>query len=122
MSLTQTSPPSGKPEKRKLTQEDVWGKFDEDHKLVERGMLVARGFGSAPKSKVKELEKELQVTSICPVWKDKLQYKSVTIICDESQADDVRYWLMYVHGGDCISREKKMPKGKLAIRSDYQCW
>ncbi len=123
MGLIKSNPPSGKMPKRKLTQEDVWGTFDENHKLVSRGMIVARGFSSTTKSaEIKELEKELQVKSICPVWKDKLPYKSVTIICDESQFDDVTYWIMYVHGGDCISKRKNLPDGKLALRSDYQCW
>ena len=104
----------------KITKEDVWGKFDEQYNLVDRGMIVAQGFSES--ADMNELMKKLQTTNICPVWKDKLPYKSVTVICDESQASEVSYWLSYVHGGDCISKEKKLPDGKFAFRSNYMCW
>ena len=105
----------------KLTKEDVWGTFDENYNLVHRGMIVAPGFGGQKKD-LKDWEKRLQVKSTCPVWKDKLQYKSVTVICDMSQIGEVMYWLSYVHGGGCISDETGLPGGKYAIRSNYMCW
>ena len=104
-----------------LTKDDVWGTFDKDYNLVSRGMIVAQGFGGEKKD-LKDWEKKLQVKSVCPIWKDKLPYKSVTIVCDESQADEVMYWLHYVHGGDCIVGDTKLPGGKMAIRSQYMCW
>ena len=83
-----------------LTKEDVWGDYEKGTK----GMIVARS------------------GDICPVFHDKVPYKSVTVICDESQRSEVEYWLGYVHGVNCVSIIRKMPDEKLAIRSNYQCW
>lgn len=89
---------------RTLTKEDVWGKFDEKTgKRASDGMIVARP------------------TEKCPIFGDILPFKSVTVVCDEDQYEDVEYWLTYVHGGGCIVREKEVD-GKIAIRSEYQCW
>lgn len=108
---------------KKITKDDVWGAFDNDFNLVSRGMIVAQGNPSSLSAKEKkELHSKIKVSDICPVWKDKLGYKSVTVICDETQVGEVMYWLHYVHGGDCISNEKKLPDGKYAIRSNYMCW
>lgn len=109
----------------KLTKDDVWGKWSEDYKLLDRGMVVAQGY---PPSLAKspagaaELFDRIQVGDICPVWEDELRYKSVTVICTEEQEDDVCYWLEYVHGGNAITKKKKLNGGKVAIRSEYQCW
>lgn len=121
MGLIPVNPPSGKTE-RKLTKEDVWGTFNGAYKITHRGMIVAQGFSSGSKEEYAKWKEAVQVSDICPVWKDKLPYKSVTVICDEAQVGDVMYWLHYVHGGDCISNEKKLPDGKYAIRSNYMCW
>ena len=83
-----------------LTKEDVWGDYEKDTK----GMIVAK------------------TDETCPVFKDKLPYKSVTVICDVDQEDAVTYWLSFVHGGDCVQDIKKLKGNKLGIRSDYQCW
>lgn len=107
--------------KNTLTKDDVWGTFDENYNLLTRGLIVAQGFGGEP-SKLKEWEEKLKVKSVCPIWKDKLPYKSVTVVCEEEQLSDVINWLSYVHGGDCISRELKLPNGKFALRSNYTCW
>jgi len=89
----------------KLTKEDVWGKYDEDtHECVSKGMIVAR------------------TDEICPIFGDKVPYKSVTVVCAEGQYDEVVEWLIYVHGGDCISQMKELGGGKVALRSDYKCW
>ena len=88
------------PKAKTLTQEDVWGNYTK--KTL--GMIVAR------------------MNDKCPVFKDKVPYKSVTIICTEEQFDEVHYWLEYVHGADCIGKVKRLPKGKIAIRSNYMCW
>lgn len=92
--------------KMKLTKEDVWGTFSTVYpgKRDTPGMIVAR---SGDK---------------CPIFKDKVPYKSVTVVCELDQSDEVEYWLNYVHGGDSISKTKTLPKGKIAIRSDYMCW
>ena len=94
-----------KPVVHKLTKEDVWGKFDEEtHQRLSPGMIVARS------------------EQICPVWKDKLPYKSVTVICKAEEVGEVIYWLGYVHGGDSVSKQRKIAGGKVALRSDYMCW
>jgi len=90
-------------EARSLTKDDVWGKFTPDHKRLTAGMIIAKS------------------DDICPVFKDKVPYKSVTVLCEQDQIEDVMYWLEYVHGGGCVQRAKGH-KGKIAIRSDYMCW
>ncbi len=110
-------------ELKSITKEDVWGTFDKDHKLISRGMIVAQGFPPMPQAELDELKEKLQVSDICPIWKDKLPYKSVTVICERgSEALKVMYWLEYVHGAGCISNRGVTDDDKYAIRSDYQCW
>ena|SRR5688572_32560416 len=115
-----------KPVAKKLTQEDVWGKWTEPGspegmKLISRGMIVAQGYGEHDEGYEKWKE-AVQVTDICPVWGGTLYYKSVTVICNEDQYDEVYYWLEYVHGADCVSMVKILEGGKVAFRSDYKCW
>ncbi len=57
----------------------------------------------------------------CPIWKDKLPFKSVTVVCKKEDLSDVEYWLCYVHGGS-FERIKDLPDGKVALRSNYQAW
>ena len=108
-----------------LTQEDVWGKFIQvkggGHKKISKGMIIADsrtgGFD----------DEECQSIGICPIFKDHIPYKSVTVVCEEDLANEVAYWLEYVQGGDCISQtldiiDAKTGKTYLAIRADYQCW
>lgn len=93
-----------KQSKMKLTMEDVWGKHNEKtFEPIHNGMIVAR-----------EEEK-------CPIFRDRLPYKSVTVVCKPEQEDEVCYWLDYVHGGG-ISKRKVLKDGKIAIRSNYMCW
>lgn len=93
------------PEAKKITQEDVWGIWSErPMKKVTDGMIVSRS------------------NQTCLVFGDVVPYKSVTVICQSNQFDEVKYWLEYVHGGDCISKTKTLADDKIAIRSDYQCW
>lgn len=90
---------------KKLTQDDIWGKYDEKKsKRIDFGMIVARG--------------EVR----CPIFKDKLPYKSVTVVCKDNQIKEVIYWLEYVHGANSISKTKKLAEDKIAIRSNYMCW
>lgn len=106
----------------KLTKEDVWGEFSSDYStLIRRGMIVAQGLPTMSAEEKAKTQKKIQVPDICPVWKDKLPYKSVTVICDESQADEVIHWLSYVHGGE-YSQRRNLTGGKVAFRSDYQAW
>lgn len=91
--------PTG-PKAKKLTKDDVWGSAADNY----TGMIVARS------------------ESKCPIFKDKVPYKSVTVVCDIAQQGEVEYWLEYVHGGNCVCKTKKLPENKIAIRSDYQCW
>jgi hypothetical protein len=89
----------------KLTKQDVWGSFDETtHEKLSDGMIVAR------------------YKDICPIWKDELPNKSVTVICTETQFNEVSSWLEYVHGAESVTKAKTLPEGKIALRSDYKCW
>lgn len=58
----------------------------------------------------------------CPVWGDKVPYKSFTTIVDEVDAEDAEYSCEYVHGAESVSKTKQLPGGKVALRSDYRCW
>lgn len=94
---------------KKLTQEDVWGKWSDHYpiKQLKKGMIVAR------------------TDQKCPVWKDKVPYKSVTVMCLLEQEGDVSYWLEFVQGGNCISKRKVTTvagQKMVALRSDYQAW
>jgi hypothetical protein len=92
-------------EAKTLTQDDVWGEFDDfSQKKISNGMIVARS------------------GEICPIFKDKVPFKSVTVVCNKNQVPEVQYWLEYVHGGNSVSMMKQLNNGKVAIRSDYQCW
>ena len=106
--------PTGE-ESGKLTKEDVWGRFDENYKMIDNGMVVARGLPSG-------YESESDLPTICPIWNEKLPYKSVTVVTDQALVDDVIYWLEYVHGGGSVSKMKKINGDKVAIRSNYMCW
>ena len=92
-----------------LTMEDVWGKKEYiskgNYKVIVKGMVVADN------------------GDICPIWGDEIPYKSATLICDESQVEDVNKWIRYVKGQG-YSRIKKLENGKVALRSDYcvLCW
>lgn len=87
----------------KLKEEDVWGDGFYNRETKEnRGMRVA----------VYDEE--------CPIFKDIVPYKSVTVVCPKSQEDDVIYWLEYVYGSDCVSIRKELDDLKVALRADYQ--
>lgn len=93
------------PEAKKLTKDDVWGTMNpETFESTSEGMIIVKSEGR------------------CPVWKDKLPYKSVTVVCDKAQEDEVSYWLQYVHGGNSISKRKVLAGDKVALRSNYMCW
>lgn len=102
---------------QKLTQEDVWGKIEMEDEFIPKmpikwihpGRLVATSGDDG-------------LPTVCPIWKDKLPYKSVTVICDKQEEGDCEYWLEHVHGGGSVSKRKELPKGKVALRSDYQAW
>lgn len=94
-----------KPNHFKLEKDDVWGAWD-GTKKIKKGLIVAH------------------TDQRCPIFGDAVPYKSVTIVFDPEKYpyDEVTYWLSYVHGGGCIDKEIVLDDGKIAIRSDYQCW
>lgn len=104
-----------------LTQEDVWGKWVNHHR-VSWGMIVADcQFGGGRDKKTARSKGK------CPIFNDHIPYRSVTVVCREEWADEVAYWLEFVHGGESISQEKEindLEEGKnyIAFRSDYMCW
>jgi hypothetical protein len=108
----------------KLTMDDVWGKFDDNLNLISRGMVVAQGYiGDQYYEKgLEHWKNKLKLSNVCPVWGDEIPYKSVTVICNKEQEDEVRYWLCYVHGGGAVEKWKELPGNKVAIRSNYMCW
>jgi len=115
------------PEPTEMTKDDVWGKLVvdgvEEHVGAsgkyassvkghfEGGYIVARGHGHDDAPPVK-----------CPVFGDEVPYKSVTAVFPAAIESDVTYWLGYVQGGDCVSKRKVLPDGRVAVRADYMCW
>lgn len=98
------SGPSGD-EPSSTTKDDVWGEFDPvTFEKLSEGMVVARS------------------EQTCPHFGDVIPYKSVTVVCQIEQEEDVHYWLEYVHGANAVSMRKPLPDNQVAIRSDYQCW
>ena len=112
-----------KPNGFKLNKSDVWGKWDEQTlKSIDNGMIVARGLPSdLTPDEADSIIKKTGLPRVCPVWGDLLPYKSVTAICDAGDAPEVMYWLSYVHGGG-YEKTKRLPDGRMAIRSNYQAW
>lgn len=101
--VTVLSPQGEEP--RKLTEDDVWGTRSADKtRRLDRGMIVAR------------------YNEKCPHFNDTVPFKSVTVVCKESQFNEVEYWLEYVYGYGCISKTKQLDEGLIAIRADYQAW
>ena len=115
------------PEPTEMTKDDVWGKFVREGTQTrkfkdgttyqcaaghwEGGMVVARGNGHDDTPPTK-----------CPIFGDEVPYKSVTVVCPASIEEQVIYWLGYVQGGDCVSKRKVLPDGRVAVRADYMCW
>lgn len=87
-----------------LTVDDVWGKKEYiskgNYKVIVKGMVIADN------------------GDICPIWGDEIPYKSATLICEENQVEEVNKWIRYVKGQG-YSRKKKLPDGRVALRSDY---
>jgi len=91
--------PTGSPP---AERDDMWV-WDEDG-----GYIVACGYSAFPPT--------------CPVWGDEVGYKSVTVIVPPKLENDARYSLEYNHGGGSVVKRRVMPDGRVAMRSDYQCW
>lgn len=97
------SPSGEKP--KKVTEDDVWGKLNEDRtKRLSHGMIKAR---SGEK---------------CPFFNDILKYKEVTVVCKKEDFEAVEYWLEYVHGAGCVSKKTEINSKELAVRSSYMAW
>lgn len=89
-----------------ITAEDVFGKFTTDFQILTEGMIVARH------------------EDTCPIWKDVLGYKTYTFICLHSPEvlTQVENILIFVFGGGCVEKRKRIDGDKIAIRASYQCW
>ena len=106
----------------RLTKEDVWGKFIPEAGITfHRGMIVARGVAEESEIGIRK-KYPYDVPFECPVWGDRLPYKSVTVVCHESLVEEVTYWLEFVHGGGCVSNMKEVGESQVALRGDYMCW
>ena len=89
----------------KLKKEDVWGKWSDNSRIkISDGMIVA------------------SYNDTCPIFGDVAPYKSVTVVCEEKQLDEVIYWMEYVYGADCVEKKKNLKDGKFALRANYMCW
>lgn len=113
-----------KPSGFKLEKDDVWGEYDDNHKQISKGKIVARGYPDVDEKYFTQKQYDeltAVLPDICPVWNDKLPYKSVTAICSSDEADEVIHWLAYVHGGE-PAMVIKLSGDRVAIRSHYQCW
>lgn len=111
----------------RLTKDDVWGTFDlHTTRFSRRGMLIARGVPKEDDEFFAKVDRDAAIVdmpNVCPIWGDELPYKSVTVVCNSDQFDEVKYWLEFVHGSNCVQDSKFIENGtKIAIRSDYQCW
>jgi hypothetical protein len=58
----------------------------------------------------------------CPIFKTYIPYKSWTIIVDSDKYNSAENWCDYFLGSCSVSKIKKLPNEKIAIRADYQCW
>ena len=62
-----------------------------------------------------------QDNDVCPVWGDRVPWKSVTVVVPADEEGDAAYCLAMAHGGE-FSRRKVLADGRVALRSDYQAW
>lgn len=96
-----------RPDGFKLHKDAVWPTYDEnnDYAMVTEGLVVAK------------------TDEKCPIFKDKVPMKSVTVVFDPTKfpENEVEYWLGYVHGGEYSTRFV-MTDGTVALRSNYQAW
>ncbi len=58
---------------------------------------------------------------VCPVWGDKLPYKSVTVTVSLEDEEAAAYCLESAHGGQW-TRRKVHSDGTVSLRSNYVCW
>jgi hypothetical protein len=78
----------------------VWDADTEGNKLF----IVANGYESPQPT--------------CPVFGDILKFKDVTIVVPSAVLSDAVSSLEYNHGGDCVTRQKLLPNGMVAMRSE----
>lgn len=92
------------------TKEEVWGIVKEGTRLTVGKLVAASHSGGM-----------LGLPTTCPIFGDKLPYKSVTAVCTAEEAPWVIHWLEYVNGGGCVNQARALPDGRVALRSDYMC-
>lgn len=57
----------------------------------------------------------------CPVWGDRLPWKSATVIVPAELEQHAAFCLACMHGGG-YSRRGVLEDGRVALRSDYLAW
>ena len=97
-----------KQSKMALKQEDI---FCADSKYI----VATSNYGGFNDSKARSKDK-------CPIFKNYIPYKSCTLMCNESELDEIIYWSEWVMGGGCVSKHKVLKNGYVAIQIDYMCW
>lgn len=50
------------------------------------------------------------------------QWKSFEFAVTDVQLNDAVYWCGFYHGGESIVATKKLPSGRVAVYSEYQCF
>lgn len=88
----------------KLSRRDVFGA----HKFKD-GKLVGRQGGMVASREGEE----------CPVFKDTVPEKALTIVGPLDLFDEIEYWLEYIKGKDCITRHH-VQDGYIALRAEHQ--
>ena len=88
----------------RLTKSDVFGQH-----RVANGRLVAREGGMVV----------AKASETCPVFKDVVPEKAVTVVGREDDLDEVLYWLEYVKGKDCVTMTHHQD-GWIALRAEHQ--
>ena len=98
LTIAVNGPTGSRPDDR----DDMWV-WDE-----EAGYIVACGYTAFPPT--------------CPVWGDEVGWKSVTVIVPAELENAATWSLEYNHGGGSVVKRLEMGDGRVALRSDYQCW
>ena len=98
----------------KTTFQDVFGKYNATfRKRSHNGMIVAdcRTGGYNRRTGYSN--------GLCPIFGDHIKFKSNTIVCEPTQAEEVEYYINYAKGG-AYTKKKVLEDGKVAYRAEHQ--
>jgi len=115
LTITVLTPESPSKTAEEMWQENMTWVFEEPY-------LVA--LGRTPRTRTRGNRTTLVADDqgdICPVWGDRLPWKSSTVIVPPELEDAAAFCLACADGGG-YSRRKVLEDGRVALRSDYQAW